>query len=108
MLTYNDLETALKRVPVERLPEVYEFILAHAEWPFDASPAEMEADDREWDRQFATEASQEFFKHAAANVRAELASEKTEPLESLLTEDKANDDVKDDTPVQTAVSATPH
>jgi hypothetical protein len=106
VLTYYDLETALKRVPVERLPEVYEFILARAEWPFDASPAEMEADDREWDRQFATEASQEFFKHAAANVRAELASEKAELLESLLTEDEANDDIKDDASVQTAVSAT--
>ncbi|MBN1934333.1 MAG: hypothetical protein JW934_06695 [Anaerolineae bacterium] len=107
MLTYHDLEIALKRVPVERLPEVYEFVLARAEWPFDASPAEMQADDYEWDRRFATEASQASFKQVAAKVRAEIASEKTEPLESLLTEDEATDDIKDDAPVQTAVSETP-
>ena len=96
MLTYYDLEIALKRVPVEQLPEVYKFILARAEWPFDASPTEMEANDREWEQKFATEVSQEFFERAAADVRAELASEKTEPLESLLAEDEVNDDVKDD------------
>jgi hypothetical protein len=69
---------------------VYEFILARAEWPFDASPAEMEADDREWDRQFATEASQEFFKHAAANVRAEIASEKTDRSDTPWSVRRAN------------------
>lgn len=55
MLTYHDLEAALKRVPIERLPKVYELILEYAEWPFDASPAAMEADDREWDQKFATD-----------------------------------------------------
>lgn len=87
MLTYHDLEVALKRVPVEQLPQVYELILAHAEWPFDASPAEMEADDREWDQQFATEASQRFFKRVATEIRGEIARGETEPLEPLLTED---------------------
>lgn len=108
MLTYYDLEAALKRVPVERLPQVYELILAHAEWPFDASPAEMEADDREWDRQFAAAASQRFLKRMAAEVRAEIADGLTEPLEQLLTEDNANNDIKNNAPVQTTVSATPH
>ncbi len=108
MLTFYDLEAALKRVPVERLPEVYEFILARTEWPFDASPAEMEADDLEWDRQFATEASQKFFERMAAQVRAEIAGGATEPLEQLLAEDEANDEIKDDSSIQTKVSSTPH
>lgn len=90
MLTYHDLETALKRVPVERLPEVYSFILARADWPFDASPAEMEADDREWDELFATEASQKFLAEMAAHVRAEIARGETEPLESMLARDEVN------------------
>ena len=90
MLTYHDLEAALKRVPVERLPEVYRFILARADWPFEASPAEMEADDREWDQQFATEASQRFLAQMAVQVRAEIACGETEPLEPLLAGDKAD------------------
>ncbi len=107
MLTYHDLEVALKCVPVERLPKVYELILAQTEWPFDATPAEMEADDREWDQLFATEASQKFLARMAAEVRAEIASGATEPLEQLLTEDETNNKVQDDSPVQTKVSATP-
>ena len=47
MLTYSDLEAALKRVPLEQLPKMYELILAHAEWPFDASPAAMAAETTE-------------------------------------------------------------
>ncbi len=108
MLTFFDLEIALKRVPIERLPEVYEFILTRVEWPFDASPAAMEADDREWDQQFATEASQRLFERMASQVRAEIASGETEPLEQLLTEDEANDEIKDDSPVQTTLPPTSH
>lgn len=108
VLTYYDLEAALKRVPVERLPEVYEFILARAEWPFDASPAAMEADDRAWDKKFAAEESQRFFERMAAQVRAEIASGATEPLEQLLAEDEANDAIKDDAPVQRTISRTSH
>ena len=108
VVTFYDLEAALKRVPVERLPEVYEFILARAEWPFNASPAEMETDDREWDQQFATEESQKFFERMAAQVRAEIASGVTEPLERLLAEDEAKDEIKDDSPVQTKVSSASH
>jgi hypothetical protein len=91
MLTYSDLETALKRVPLEQLPRMYELILAYTEWPFEASPAAMEADDREWDQQFAAEASQRFFECMAAEARAEIASGATEPLEQLLAEDKAHE-----------------
>jgi len=106
MLTYSDLEAALKRVPLGQLPKMYELILAHAEWPFDASPAAMAADDREWDRQFATEESQRFFERMAAEARAEIASGATEPLEQLLDEDETNDEVKDDASVQATVSPT--
>ena len=73
MPTYYDHQVVLKRVPIEGLPQVYELILAHAEWPFDATPAEMEADNREWDQQFAAETSQSFFARIAAKVRAEIA-----------------------------------
>jgi hypothetical protein len=39
-------------------------------------------------------------------VRAEIASGATEPLEQLLDEDEANDEVKDDASVQATVSPT--
>ena len=99
MLTYHDIEAALRRVPVERLPRVYEFIITQAEWPYDASPAEMEADDREWQQRFVTEESQRLFERMAAEVRAEVAAGTTEPLEILLAEDEAGDEIKDNAPV---------
>jgi hypothetical protein len=96
MLTYSDLEHALKYVPLEKLPEVYKFILAHTQWPFDASPAEMEADDRTWDEQFSSEASERLFRRMAAETRAEYSKGSAKPLEELLDEDMADDQVEDD------------
>jgi hypothetical protein len=86
MVTYHDIELALKRVPVERLPSVYKFVLEQAEWPFEASPAEMEVDDEAWDELLATGASQHFLEQAAMDVRAEIVQGTTEPLEPLLAE----------------------
>jgi hypothetical protein len=86
MLTYYDLEEAIKHVPLERLPEIYDFILERAEWPFDASPQALETDDQTWDSDFASERSQEFLAQMASKVRAEIRDGQTEPLDHLLVE----------------------
>ena len=96
MLTYADLEKALKHVPVEHLPEIYEFILTYVEWPFEASPEALDADDRQWEAKFASAESQQLFARMAAEVRGEIAAGKVKPLEHLLAEEKADYEVEDD------------
>lgn len=79
MLSYQDIEIALKRVPLERLPQVYEFILAQVE-------AE---DERLWDDTFALPESQALFDHMAAQVRAELVNGQTFDLNDVLDDAEA-------------------
>ena len=88
----------LKTLPVDKLPSAYDylrFLQQQAEaalWPFEASPAEMQADDSEWDAQLETEASQRFLDHAAARVRAEITAKQTTPLTDLLDEEDTGDE----------------
>ncbi|MCL5996044.1 MAG: hypothetical protein M1546_08305, partial [Chloroflexi bacterium] len=87
----------LKALPASKLPSAYDylrFLQQQAEpdnWPFDATPAEMAADDSAWDELLATEASQQFMARAVAEVRAQTAKEQTTPLVDLLDEDDKED-----------------
>jgi hypothetical protein len=88
----------LKTLPADKLSSAYDYLRflqqqsEAARWPFDASPAEMQADDDEWDNQLGAEASQRFLSHAAATVRAEITAKQTSPLIDLLDEEDMQDE----------------
>jgi hypothetical protein len=96
-VSYQQVVEVLKALPADKLPSAYDylrFLQQQAEldkWPFEATPAEMAADDAEWDIVLGTDASQRLMERAAAEIREEAAAGQTLPLEDLLNEDESED-----------------
>jgi hypothetical protein len=96
-VSYQQVLEVLRALPAEKLPSAYDylrFLQQQAEldkWPFDPTPAEMDADDKEWDIAFGTDASQGLMERVSSEIREEIATGQTLPLEDLLNEDDMED-----------------
>jgi hypothetical protein len=96
-VSYQQVVEVLKTLPADKLSSAYDYLRFLQQqavldnWPFDATPEEMAADDAEWDSLLQTEASQRWMERAAEEVRTETAAGQTLPLEDLLDEDEMED-----------------